>query len=198
MTAIPGLTLIEPSCEREVGLTLEYAVNREPESVYLRLVSVPTSVPFQLPASYQLTKGRGVALLDGKDAIIFAYGPVLLGQAYDAALRLRLEQQIGVTLINMPWLNVVDREWLRETVADFDTVITIDNHYVAQGQGAMLAAGIAALRLTPPPILVALGVSDVPACGQNDEVLRIHGLDSNSIFNAVIDAREQAHTARIG
>jgi len=196
--AIPGLTLVEPSCEREVELALEYAVNREPESVYLRLVSVPTSVPFQLPASYQLTKARGVALLDGKDAIIFAYGPVLLGQAYDAALRLRLEQQIGVTLINMPWLNVVDREWLRETVADFDTVITIDNHYVAQGQGAMLAAGIAALRLTPPPILVALGVSDVPACGQNDEVLRIHGLDSNSIFNAVIDAREQAHTARIG
>ena len=196
--AIPGLTLVEPSCEREVELALEYAVNREPESVYLRLVSVPTSVPFQLPASYQLTKGRGVALLDGKDAIIFAYGPVLLGQAYDAALRLRLEQQIGVTLINMPWLNVVDREWLRETVADFDTVITLDNHYIAQGQGAMLAATIAALRATSAPILVALGVSDVPACGQNDEVLRIHGLDSNSIFNAVIDAREQAHTARIG
>src|SRR5207253_4624875 len=153
---IPGLTLIEPSCEREVGLALEYAVNWEPESVYLRLVSVPTAVPFQLPASYELVKGRGVALLEGKDAIIFAYGPVLLGQAYDAALRLRLEQQIGVTLINMPWLNVVDREWLRETVGDFDTVITLDNHYIAQGQGAMLAATIAALRATSAPILVAL------------------------------------------
>jgi transketolase len=194
--AIPGLTLIEPSCEREVGLALEYAVNPELESFYLRLVSVPTEVPFELPASYQLSKGRGVALLHGKDAVIFAYGPVLLGQAYDAAVRLRVEQQIDVTLINLPWLNVIDRDWLRETVANFDTVVTLDNHYVAQGQGAMLAAAISELRQTPPPLLVMLGVSDIPACGQNEEVLRIHGLDSESIFNTVIAAREQQHEAR--
>jgi transketolase len=193
--AIPGLTLLEPSCEREVGLALEYAVNRERESVYLRLVSVPTAVPFELPASYQLTKGRGVTLLQGRDAIIFAYGPVLLGQAYDAALRLRLEQQVEVTLINLPWLNTIDWDWLRETLADFDTVVTLDNHYIAHGQGAMLAATISGLRQTPPPLVVMLGVSDIPACGQNDEVLRIHGLDSGSIFNAVIEAREQTHAA---
>jgi transketolase len=193
--AIPGLTLLEPSCEREVGLALEYAVC-EPGSFYLRLVSVPTAVPFELPASYQLTRGRGVALLHGKDAIIFAYGPVLLGQAYDAALRLRVEQQIDVTLINIPWLNVIDRDWLRETVMNFDTVITLDNHYVAQGQGAMLAAAISELRQTLPPLLVMLGVNDIPACGQNEEVLRIHGLDSESIFNTVIAAHEQQPEAR--
>jgi transketolase len=196
LAAIPGLTLLEPSCEREVGLALEYAVTRERESSYIRLVSVPTAVPFALPASYQLTKGQGVALLEGKDAIMFGYGPVLLGQAYDAAIRLRVEQQIDVTLINLPWLNTIDRDWLREVVRNFDTVVTLDNHYVTQGQGAMLAAAIAELRQTPPPLLVTLGVRDIPACGLNEEVLRVHGLDAESIFNAVIGAREQQHEAR--
>jgi transketolase len=194
--AIPGLTLLEPSCEHEVGLALEYAVNCELESFYLRLVSIPTAVPFELPASYQLKKGRGVALLEGKDALMFAYGPVLLGHAYDAAVRLRVEQQIDVTLINLPWLNVIDRDWLRELVANFETVVTLDNHYVAQGQGAMLAAAICELRQTPPPLLIVLGVRDIPACGQNEEVLRIHGLDSESIFNTVMGALEQQHETR--
>jgi transketolase len=194
--AIPGLTLLEPSCELEVGLALEYAVSREGESSYIRLVSVPTAVPFVLPASYQLRKGQGVALLEGKDAIIFGYGPVLLGQGYDAAIRLRVEQQIDVTLINLPWLNTVDREWLREVVRNFGTVVTLDNHYATQGQGAMLAAAIADLRQTPPPLLVTLGVRDIPACGLNEEVLRVHGLDAESIFNAVIGAHEQQHKVR--
>lgn len=194
--AIPGLILIEPSCEREVGLALEYAVSSERDSFYLRLVSVPTAVPFDLPASYQLTKGQGVALVQGKDAIIFAYGPVLLGQAYDAALRLRVEQQLDVTLINLPWLNFVDSDWLREILAGFRTVLTLDNHYIVQGQGEMLAAAISDLRLTPPPLLVRLGVTNIPACGQNEEVLRIHGLDSESIVNAIVAAHEQQHEAR--
>lgn len=194
--AIPGLTLLEPSCEREVGLALEYAVTRERESSYIRLVSAPTAIPFALPASYQLTKGQGVALLEGKHAIIFGYGPVLLGQAYGAAIRLRVEEQIDVTLINLPWLNTVDRDWLREVVRNFDTVVTLDNHYVTQGQGAMLAAAIAEIRQTQPPLLVTLGVRDIPACGLNEEVLHVHGLDAESIFNAVIGAHEQQHEAR--
>jgi transketolase len=191
--AIPGLTLIEPSCEREVPMVLNYAVNSDPESVYLRLVSVPTAVPFELPESYQLSRGRGVPILSGPDAIVFGYGPVMLGQAYDAAARLRKDRQIGVTLINLPWLNTVDPEWLRETVSGFDVVVTLDNHYVAQGQGAMLAAAIARIGQSPAPSLVSLGVNDIPACGQNDEVLRFHNLNSDSIFEAVVAAIE--HTA---
>jgi len=194
--AIPGLTLIEPSCEREVDLALEYAVNLDPESVYLRLVSIPTAIQFDLPKGYKLIKGRGVTLLEGSDAVVFAYGPVMLGQAYAAAMRLQTERQLGVRLINLPWLNAIDRDWLRETVADFDTVVTLDNHYVAQGQGQMIAAGILELGRPQSPFAVMLGVREIPACGQNDEVLRLHGLDSDSIFNAVVAAVEQRHAAR--
>ena len=82
---VPGLVLLEPSCEAEVGLALDWCVEGGPESAYLRLVSIPYQIPFELPADYQLVPGRGVVLRDGSDAVIFGYGPVMLSEAWRAA-----------------------------------------------------------------------------------------------------------------
>ena len=43
-------------------------------------------MPFELPADYRLEPGRGVALTEGEDAVLFAYGPVMLSQAFKAAV----------------------------------------------------------------------------------------------------------------
>ena len=52
-------------------------------------------------------------------------------------------------LVNLPWLNRVDRGWLREAIGDRRIVVTLDNHYVHGGQGEMVAAAIAELGLEP-------------------------------------------------
>jgi transketolase len=64
-------------------------------------------------------------------------------------------------------------------------VITLDNHYVEGGQGQMIGAAIARLGLASPPVVRHLGVTDIPVCGTNDEVLAAHGLDAASITGAV-------------
>ncbi len=58
--AVPGLEMLEPSCEDEVVQAVEYASTRSAASCYLRLVSVPWRVPFALPPDYRLERGRGV------------------------------------------------------------------------------------------------------------------------------------------
>jgi hypothetical protein len=41
----------------------------------------------------------------------------------------------------------------------------------------MLAAAIAGLGLDPAPRVSRIGVTELPECGTNDEVLAYHGLD---------------------
>jgi transketolase C-terminal domain/subunit len=63
-------------------------------------------------------------------------------------------------------------------------VVTLDNHYVHGGQGMMIAAAIAGLGLEAPPDVTRIGVTSLPECGTNDEVLTHHQLDVPALVQA--------------
>jgi transketolase len=71
----------------------------------------------------------------------------------------------------------VDADWLRNTIGSRHLVVTLDNHYVHGGQGDMIAAAAARLGLEPAVKVTRLGVTELPECGTNDEVLAYPGLD---------------------
>jgi len=181
LAAIPGLTLLQPSCEAEVELAVEYCLREAEESCYLRLLSIPCRVPYSLPAGYRLERGRGIALSDGSDAVVFGYGPVLLSQAYEAATLLRQRRGLGLRVVNLPWLNLVDSDWLAAETRGVSHVFTLDDHYVSGGQGEMLSSRLAELGLSSGVRVGRFGVRSIPACGQNDEVLGAHRLDAESL-----------------
>jgi len=187
LSAIPGLTLLEPSCEREAEMAVAYCASPSAGACYLRLVSVPWDVSFELPADYALALGRGVTLVDGRDALIVAYGPVLLNEAVNAAQRLAAHAGLGVRVVNLPWLNRIDRAWLRDLVRDVPAVFTIDNHLVDGGQGDMILRTLAELSVVPR-VVRRLGIEGIPVCGQNDEVLRAHGLDAERLATTIAAA----------
>jgi transketolase len=185
LAAVPGLILIEPATEEEVGLALAFAVNDTPQSVYLRLTSLPWEVPFELPTGQSLELGRGVSITDGSDAVLFTYGPIPLSEAYQASRKLAEEHGIGLKVINLPWLNRVDPDWLGETVRGYSDVFTLDNHYVTGGQGDVIAREIGRCGLLASTRLCCIGVDRIPECGSNREVLRAHGLDSSSLVKRI-------------
>jgi transketolase len=185
LSAVPGLTLLEPCCESEVRMAVDYATETAASSVYLRLVSIPCAIPFDLPAVYRLEEGRGVALTEGADAVLFSYGPVMLVEAYKAAESLRAGRGVALKVVNLPWLNRVDDDWLQAVLGECRSVFTVDNHYTAGGQGEMLAAAIAGLGLSEGVRVTRFGLDEIPACGTNEEVLRYHGLDSESLVASI-------------
>ncbi|HKF69362.1 MAG TPA: transketolase C-terminal domain-containing protein, partial [Vicinamibacterales bacterium] len=180
--SVPGLTAIEPCCERESRLAIRWAVERNDASTYLRFVNVPLDLPYALPLDYALEAGRGVVLRPGHDAAIVGYGPVLLTNAWHAAEELAAEG-ISAAVINHPWLNRIDDVWVGESLGRFPAVITLDNHYTTLGQGVMIAAALARGRCQAD--VRTIGLTDIPACGTNAEVLGHHGLDAPSIAKAV-------------
>ena len=180
--SVPGLTAIEPCCERESRLAIRWAIERNDASTYLRFVNVPLDLPYSLPTGYALEAGRGVTLRSGQDVAIVAYGPVLLSNAWRAAEELAAEG-LSTAVIDLPWLNRIDDGWVRDVLGRFPVVVTLDNHYVTLGQGVMIAAALARNRCQAE--VHSIGLTDIPACGTNAEVLAHHGLDAQSIAKAV-------------
>jgi len=185
MGCLPRTTAIEPSCEREVKMVLRWAVRENRDSTYIRLTTLPVDVAFDLPPDYRLEPGRGAVLVEGQDAVMIAYGPVLLGEAVKAAAVLKREG-ISLAVVNLPWLNRIDDAWLLDLVSGRRHVFTLDNHYLAGGQGERIAARLAVLGNGTP--ITYLGLSEVPACGQVAEVLQHHRLDAVSLADTVIKA----------
>jgi transketolase len=178
--------MIEPSTEREVEMAARYCfADRTRDSVYLRLVSVPWDVPFDLPAEYELIEGRGVTLVAGRDAVLFAYGPVMLSEAVRASTLLKSNHGLELAVVNLPWLNRIDRGWFASMVREAPAVFTLDNHLIHGGQGDMLLRTLAELSLPGQRVARRLGVTDVPLCGRNDEVLHAHGLDATGLCDAI-------------
>jgi len=175
--AVPKLAIAEPSCEAEVQALFDYLVNEHAHSAYLRLVSVKWPLPFEYPVDHRVEEGKGWVVRDGTDVFVFAYGPWLLSNAFEAAQE--IEQSTGATIrvINLPWLNRVNREWLTQAIGGCRSIVTLDNHYVHGGQGDMIAAAVAELGLQPAAHVTRIGVTELPECGTNDEVLAYHGLD---------------------
>jgi transketolase len=190
--AVPGLVAFEPCNEREARLAIRWAVEEHADSAYLRFVNVPLDLPYSLPADYALRVGRGVSLKPGREVALVGYGTVLLANAWRAA-ELLAADGLDVAVINLPWLNRIDDEWVREELGRCSTIVTLDNHYLEFGQGVMLAGALARTRIAAD--VVAIGLTDIPVCGSNADVLAHHGLDAASIARVVRDRQSSRVSA---
>jgi transketolase len=193
LAAIPNLVMAEPSSEVEVEALFDHLVNRVNDSAYLRLVSVKWPLPFTYPIRQPVEVGRGWVVREGADAVAFAYGPWLLANAFNAAEEIEKTTGIGIRVVNLPWLNRLDAGWVRQAVGDRRWVVTLDNHYVHGGQGEMIAAAIGGLGLEPSAQVTRIGVTRLPECGTNDEVLAYHGLDVAGLVTSLRQAEPHRH-----
>jgi transketolase len=182
--SVPNLLLAEPCCEAEVEALLDTLVNDVTESAYLRLVSVKWPMPFAYPRQHAVRVGAGWTVTEGTTLVVFGYGPWMLANAFEAAQQLQQDAGATVRLVNLPWLNRIDPGWLRDAVGSCRSIVTLDNHYLHGGQGQMIAATIAELGLDPSPRVTRVGVTELPECGTNDEVLAYHHLDVPSLVEA--------------
>lgn len=187
--SVPGLIMIQPSNELEARLALRWAVFKNPENTYIRICNVPAEISYNLPPDYELKVGKGVKLADpfdaaqGKQVAIIGYGPIMLEQAIKAR-EILVQNGIGVTVFNLPWLNRIDKQWLVDALGGFKMIVTLDDHYVDLGQGVAIKAAVAQ-NFKVLPQLLSFGLDRVPECGQNKEVLEFHGLDAKSISEKI-------------
>jgi transketolase len=174
LAALPNITIVQPANSDETGALLRWAVGEAGGNVAVRLAIGPSPRTLELPSA-AVVPGRGAVLREGGDALLFAYGPVMLHEALVAAESLDRRLQV----VNMPWLNVVDADWLLELVEPFDEIFVLEDHAPVGALGDSLR------RVLDGKIVTVFGVEGWPACGTPAEALRFHGLDGASLADRI-------------
>jgi transketolase len=185
--ALPDCVIIEPANARETRQALEWCVNTATRSCMLRLVIGPSPRVIEVSDNQPFAPGKGSVVSDGTDTVLFAYGPVMLNEALIAA-KLLLPDGISLRVVNMPWLNQVDPQWLETIAGDCAVSFVLDDHSGYGGLGdALLNAFMVSPRLRGRR-LVKFAVEGHPACGTPAEVLDYHGLSGAALAQRILKA----------
>jgi transketolase len=186
LSAIPGLIILEPCCESEVSIILNWAVNENKLSSYIRLVSAPFN-NFLEYKSISIVKGRGTYVQTGEILTVISSGPLFGELIMKVADMFEKNYKIKIQIILTPWLNSIDNDWYRNQLERSEFIAIVDNHYVEGGLGAYLANVFSQDGLLKNRYIKVIGVEEKPKSGQQDEVLKYHGLDVQSIYENLLN-----------
>jgi transketolase len=153
-SAIPHTVVIAPSCSNEAEALMFEAIKRfaadraagKDGNNYLFFVG-RENYPLSWAEGAQYPWGKAQVLSQGNDVVLIACGP-LLDKAINAGRKLA-EQGVKATVINNPFVNLVDLETIGAAVkAASGRVVTIEDHQIVGGMGAQVShalstAGIA-------------------------------------------------------
>jgi transketolase len=178
LAAIPGITIVHPGTAEETRALVDWAVLEADESVAIRLAIGPSPRRLELPG-YEVAPGRGLVLREGSDALLLAYGPVMLHEALLAAEAL-VARGISLQVVDQPWLNRIDGAWLAELAAGLEAVFVVEDHARVGALGDAIRR-----ELGGAMALHVFGVEGWPACGTPPEALRHHRLDGASLAERI-------------
>lgn len=187
-SALPNFDIIQPCNATETRLAVDYCVKESVHNCVLRLVIGPSPRILKLPSCHRLEQGRGVTLVDGSDAVILAYGPVMLHEALLAAEVLHMSN-FHLKVVNMPWLNRVDVLWLRSTLESCNAVYVLEDHSPIGGLGDCILNAIVTSGGLGKRRFKKFGVEGFAAWGTPPEVLKYHGLEGYSLAQAILQDR---------
>ena len=182
--AIPNVTIIQPCNALETKKAVEYCVNEAKENCVIRLVIGPSPELIKLPDNYEFTIGIGTELNVGSEAILFAYGPVMLHEALTASHILE-KVRFGLKVINMPWLNKIDLDWIENVTKNYKNIFVLEDHSIIGGLGDRILEAIADIHHIYGKKFHKLGIDDYPECGTPLEVLKFHEIDGLSLAKRI-------------
>lgn len=182
--AIPNMLIIEPCNSIETKQVVDYCVNTADVNCAVRLIIGPSPRIIALPEDYKLEFGKGTVLREGSDAIIFAYGPVML---HEALLASELLETKGFSLevVNMPWLNRIDNDWLKSVTMNHSKIFLLEDHSNFGGLGDVLLYNLTKTKHESNFNFERFGLDEYPVCGTPPEVLGYHKLDGRSIAERI-------------
>lgn len=181
---LPGATILAPGTPAETEQALDYLIDTAEGVCMLRLAIGPSPREITLPANHELVPGRGCVLREGTDAVLFAYGPVMLHEALLAS-EILAERGFGLAVVDHPWVNRVDSGWFAPLTEEYPLVAVLDDHGPRGALGDAAAAALLETGISGGKRFLRLAVDEFPACGAPGEVLAYHGLDGASIADAI-------------
>lgn len=182
MRAMPNMTVLAPADEVEAAAVTRWAAGYD-GPVYIRYARdavapvFDDTYEFALGAPHLLREGAGVALVSTG---------VQTSRTVEAATLLA-EQDVDAAVIHLTSLKPVDAAALTGLLAPFHTVITVEEHSVINGLGAVVNE-LAASRAIGGRV-VNIGLADRwSESAPNDFLLDKYGLSPARVAEQVVDS----------
>lgn len=187
---LPEIVIMAPKDENELRHMI-YTGFQLKKSVFIRYpkepgVGVPIDEEFK-----ELPLGKSETLREGTDGVILAVGP-LVHRALEAAERLRTEENIDLTVINIRYIKPLDEELLLNAIRKKKTIltkkrriITIEDGIRVGGFGTLIRELLLSEKVKNYSIL-SLGVpeEDIEVASR-EELLDKYHLNAEGIFNEI-------------
>ena len=180
LRTFPGMNVVLP-CDARQTRKLVMKLVDYPEAVYVRVGrnAVPDvyendNFPFEI--------GKANTLLEGNDLTIIGTGETVY-HCYEAGKRLQKEG-INVRVLDMHTLKPADTEAIIKAAEETGKIITVEEHSMYGGLGAIVAETVC--QHCPVPMRI-LGIPDENAIhGKPLEIFHYYKLDSEGIYQTAI------------
>lgn len=170
MRAMPDMTVVAPADEVECAAAVRWATDEFVGPVYLRLARDAVAPVFG--PDYRFTLGEVHRLREGRDVLLVSTGPQSV-RCKEAAERLAGDG-VSAGVLHVPSVKPVDADGLVEACRPFDLIVTVEEHNIHGGLGALVAE---VLSERSPRRVVRLGITDRwGESAPNDFLLDLFGL----------------------
>ncbi len=182
MRSVPGLDVIEPWTKQQVEDTLNYYLQKDTGSIYMRINPLPHSSTSIYSKLNLPEKGQGTELLSNNDSSIsiVVHSPLFVDEAIQVVERFQKEN-IEINLLVASWLSQLDKEWWNNKLKNSKEIFIFENGFI---QGGWAEFFISELNSFNRNIHVH-GLRDVPPCGQAQEILDDVGFSTNKIYDQI-------------
>lgn len=181
LRTFPGMQVVLPCDVRQTRKLAEQLVDND-HPVYVRVGrnAVPDVYPDD---TFDFRIGKANTLADGNDLTLIGAGETVY-HCCEAARRLK-EQGINARVIDMHTLKPADTGAIIEAARETGKIITVEEHSVFGGLGAIVAETV--VQNHPVPVRI-LGIPDENVIhGKPPEIFRYYGIDAEGIYRTAIE-----------
>ena len=181
LRTFPGMHIVLPCDIRQTKKLVEDLVNYD-HPVYIRVGR--NAVPdVYMNDDFKFEIGKANTLMDGNDITLIGTGETVY-HCYQAGLMLK-EKGINARVIDMHTLKPADTEIILKAACETGRIITVEEHSVFGGLGAIVSETV--VQNHPVPVKI-IGIPDENAIHALPlEIFHHYGLDAEGIYNTAIE-----------
>ena len=183
MRALPGVAVLCPADPAEAAAATK-AIAAWPGTCYLRLGRGGEMRIHDRIEDFQI--GKAIQLHDGQRVAIFSTGAIV--EEVAGAETILAERGIHPAVYTFPTVKPIDRDVIARCAADFDLVVTVEEHNLAGGFGSAVAEVMAELPVHGRLLRVGIHDTYCALVGDQKYLRSQFGLDAAGIAAQILEA----------
>jgi transketolase len=181
LRTFPGMWVVLPCDARQTRKLVEQLIDVD-HPVYVRVGRNAVPDVYQ-DDTFDFQIGKSNTLMDGNDLTLIGTGETVY-HCYEAAKQLK-EQGINARVIDMHTLKPADTGAIVKAAKETGKIITVEEHCVFGGLGAIVAETV--VQNHPVPVKI-LGIPDENVIhGKPLEIFHYYGIDTEGIYRTAIE-----------